>query len=1537
MKVNEMRRWFLLAAGVLVWFYFSQAPALAAYTVNANGTVTDSVTTLIWQQTDDGTTRTWEQALTYCEGLTLAGKKDWRLPDRLELQSLVDYSIPSPGPTIDTTAFPGAQASYYWSSTSNALYSSYAWIVSFRYGYVYYDDYNANIYYARCVRGGPVTAPVAPSVISQLAPVIGPKGGGTAVTISGQGFGTAQGSVTLGGQAAVVNSWSATTIHLTTPAHGPGQVDVVVTLADNTTVTKGGGYTYQNAQPTATATSVTTNEDTPVSGQVTGADADGDAITFAKATDPAHGQVTMAANGGFTYTPVANYHGQDTFTVTASDGSANSAPATVTVTVKPVNDPPIATAATLTTKEDTALNATLSGTDPDGAPLTFAITANPNHGTATLANATTGAFSYTPEANYSGPDTLSFTVSDGTITTAAAQIAVTVQPVNDPPLAMAKSITAYQGVGVNSSLQGSDVEGAVLTFATAANPAHGTVTVQADGSFSYTPATEYSGPDAFTFTVSDGVKSSTPAQVLITVLSDPDVDQDGINNDQDPDDDNDGLFDLEESLIGSNPYAADTDSDGLADAVDPAPLVNHFASDPEAVPAITSQEEPFAFALGTLYQDSVDAAGGGDRWYSLTIGPDGAGIHHLLVKPVDQAEKSPGAGRLICTVYAQQPDGQMAVVRTSELSAVSLQAFRLPLTSGAYLLQVAAKELYYAEFQLIGLHADRLYDMTLTANKQGQARQPLVIPAAGTYRLYAQAEGGVLDGAKAVTAALYAGKITGQPIPEKMTHALGTAEEFSTTLNLKSGLVTLAVSAGGSGQGVRFWLDQAGGPAGDLEFEPNQTIAEADSLAGTGTQAQALVSRSGLLSSAGDSDCFGLLVGQADDQSQHSLTITATLTPGTKPEGSSQQITLFSASGAGLKMKVMDSTKLTNSITTLLASGVYYLKLADLTDDAILSTGTGYTLTVSDANGLITPLPKAAGNDEAVLQQYSSLLSAILFQEEWTENGGAIGGADADPYGEAIVVAGVGDDPNDGLYNATQQLADSFYYTATVRGFSDEAIWYLNANQEHDIDGDGFNDPVVDNSAPSKQGVLEAIAWAGKRQSKGPLYLYLVDHGGKQQFLISAKKNELLSAAVLDAALDAFQEQTKRPVVVIIEACYSGSFVATLTNGNEKNRAVFTSAGATEPAMIEPGGSVAFTRFFYKELFKGKGLAVAFATAQQIIKGTAYQGIYQNQNPQAVTADLGLQKLGLPFALADSGYETAAAVSKFINAVGANKGIVISKTAPKAQLAATIFSVSGIKRVWATVLPPGYLPPAISQDFSTPDLSGLTVELKYNSTSGSYQAEFTPPKPVQYGTYTVTYFLEDLDGEIVSTAASPGGDGLKFGVLAGWNLLGARMPIAVDDELAAGAIASIWKWTNNTWAVRLPGDSDKGAGYALGKGFTLLTAIGPGEGFWVNSQQPLVVTPSSPPTADAPLTLAQGWNLVSLKAGTAQAVTTLVAGKTTSVASLWKWGNGGWAVRLPGNEDGGEEYAKGKGFTLLNTINPGEGFWVNALEALTLP
>jgi hypothetical protein len=126
------------------------APNLESYTDNGDGTVTDNVTGLMWQQAVSTTRYTWAQAVAYCPTLSLAGHRDWRLPSRIELVSIVDLGVTS-GATINATYFPSTPTSWFWSSSPLAGSSSYAWGVPFSSG----DAGNGDVSFSfnvRCVR-----------------------------------------------------------------------------------------------------------------------------------------------------------------------------------------------------------------------------------------------------------------------------------------------------------------------------------------------------------------------------------------------------------------------------------------------------------------------------------------------------------------------------------------------------------------------------------------------------------------------------------------------------------------------------------------------------------------------------------------------------------------------------------------------------------------------------------------------------------------------------------------------------------------------------------------------------------------------------------------------------------------------------------------------------------------------------------------------------------------------------------------------------------------------------------------------------------------------------------------------------------------------------------------------------------------------------------------------------------------------------------------------------------------------------------------
>ena len=320
-----------------------------------------------------------------------------------------------------------------------------------------------------------------------------------------------------------------------------------------------------NDAPTANSQAVTTNEDTAKVITLSGADIDSAALTFSIVTGPAHGTLsaitgttcTPAGAGttctaSVTYTPFTNYNGPDIFTFKVSDGTLNSTPATVSITVNSVDDAPSGANKTITTLEDTAYTFTTSDfgfTDPNDSPANslaaVKITTLPASGTLKLsgvavtagqsisaADISAGNLTLSPAANANGPPYTSFTfqVQDngGTanggvdLDQSPNTITINVTPVNDAPVANPDSYTTPQSTPLTVAAPGvlgndTDVDSSTITAVLVTNVAHGTLLLNSDGSFSYTPTNAYSGSDSFTYKAYDGYVYSNIATVTITV------------------------------------------------------------------------------------------------------------------------------------------------------------------------------------------------------------------------------------------------------------------------------------------------------------------------------------------------------------------------------------------------------------------------------------------------------------------------------------------------------------------------------------------------------------------------------------------------------------------------------------------------------------------------------------------------------------------------------------------------------------------------------------------------------------------------------------------------------------------------------------------------------------------------------------------------------------------------------------------------------------------------------------------------------------
>ena len=302
----------------------------------------------------------------------------------------------------------------------------------------------------------------------------------------------------------------------TPPADFQGSTSFQFTVSDgrvtSAPVTVTLNVSAVNDAPLAPGQSVSTAEDVPAAITLAGTDADGDLLTYVVTTQPIHGSLSGTAPA-LIYTPVADWHGADSFAFTVSDGTVTSAPAAVSLTVTPVNDAPLAVAQSVAPDEDTALPVTLTASDVDGDVLTFTVTVPPAHG---LLSGTAPALTYAPAPDWNGPDQFEFTAHDAAGAAVPATVTITVAPVNDVPVAMDQTFATMKNVPVPTPLLATDVEGDALTYVIVVPPAHGTLsgTVPA---LTYTPEADWNGTDSFVYTAGDGTETSPPATVTLSV------------------------------------------------------------------------------------------------------------------------------------------------------------------------------------------------------------------------------------------------------------------------------------------------------------------------------------------------------------------------------------------------------------------------------------------------------------------------------------------------------------------------------------------------------------------------------------------------------------------------------------------------------------------------------------------------------------------------------------------------------------------------------------------------------------------------------------------------------------------------------------------------------------------------------------------------------------------------------------------------------------------------------------------------------------
>ena len=261
-------------------------------------------------------------------------------------------------------------------------------------------------------------------------------------------------------------------------------------------------------------------------------DIEGDAITVASVTQPAHGAVIRNSDGsGLTYQPTANYCGPDDFTYTVNGNSPNKT-ATVSMTVSCVDDLPVAVHDSKSVVEDdpaSAVGVLANDTDADGgAAASITSVTQPTHGQVVITGGGTG-LTYKPDANYCNfpggapSDDFTYTLNGSSDPKQTATASMTVDCVNDPPVAHDDNPTVSEDASASSIdllANDIDVDGDPITIFSKTDPAHGAAQITGGGTgLTYQPNANYCGPDSFTYTINGG--STATVSMTVTCVDDP--------------------------------------------------------------------------------------------------------------------------------------------------------------------------------------------------------------------------------------------------------------------------------------------------------------------------------------------------------------------------------------------------------------------------------------------------------------------------------------------------------------------------------------------------------------------------------------------------------------------------------------------------------------------------------------------------------------------------------------------------------------------------------------------------------------------------------------------------------------------------------------------------------------------------------------------------------------------------------------------------------------------------------------------------------
>jgi ligand-binding sensor domain-containing protein len=353
----------------------------------------------------------------------------------------------------------------------------------------------------------------------------------------------------------------------------------------------------------------------------------------------------------------------------------------------------------------------------------------------------------------------------------------------------------------------------------------------------------------------------------------------------------------------------------------------------------------------------------------------------------------------------------------------------------------------------------------------------------------------------------------------------------------------------------------------------------------------------------------------------------------------------------------------------------------------------------------------------------------------------------------AIIIAGGGNQAMNTLWDTTESISTYFYKMLINRKFVNSEIYYLSSQPWADFNGDGFGDRIVDAPRPARTLILDdvkkAFEWA-KEQGKleQPLYLFFIDHGGDGKLQLAKGIN--MSSQELKAMLDDYQNSTGNQVVVIIEACYSGSHLPILA---APNRAIISSAKGNELAYFE--NEQGFSRFFTKNLLMGMDFMEAFeysihqqgrllARMDERLAGSA-EYVATTQSPQLDDNGDGVYNTSDGQWLKQLRINGDIKMGNFTLAVESLTASSLQSVGEFFSLRAKASTASGqIKRVWAVIRPPRIN--LVLDSNGTPILAYPTLELSQSEDKEIWTGTWN--EAVYNGDYEISFYAKDNEGNI---------------------------------------------------------------------------------------------------------------------------------------------------------------------------------------------